>query len=134
MTQRVKLTYISLFILLPVCIVLGTSFGAFKIEFKQCTNIFLNLFGAETNQFRKYIFTDQSSPGKGGTIVSYHWEFGDGVSSSLPNPSHTYQYGGQKKVRLIISTNNNYIDTAYQYVQVPNDIVKEEKECKAEFS
>ena len=47
MTQRVKLTYISLFILLPICIILGTSLGAFKIEFKQCTNILLNLFGAE---------------------------------------------------------------------------------------
>ena len=47
MTQRVKLTYISLFILLPICIVLGTSLGAFKIEFKQCANILFNLFGAD---------------------------------------------------------------------------------------
>ena len=47
MTHRVKLTYVSLFILLPICLIIGTSLGAFKIEFKQCVNIFLNLFGAD---------------------------------------------------------------------------------------
>ena len=47
MTQRVKLTYASLFTLLPICLILGTSLGAFKIEFKQCANILLNLFGAD---------------------------------------------------------------------------------------
>ncbi len=47
MTQRVKLTYISLFVLLPICIITGTSFGAFKIEFEQCANILLNVFGIE---------------------------------------------------------------------------------------
>ena len=47
MTQRVKLTYAFLFILLPICLIIGTSFGAFKIEFKQCVNILLNLFGIE---------------------------------------------------------------------------------------
>ena len=47
MIQRVKVTYIFLLILLPICIILGTSLGAFNIEFKQCTNIFLDLFGAD---------------------------------------------------------------------------------------
>ncbi|MBI35496.1 MAG: Fe3+-siderophore ABC transporter permease [Flavobacteriales bacterium] len=47
MTQRVKITYISLLVLLPICIIAGTSFGAFKIEFEQCANILLNLFGAD---------------------------------------------------------------------------------------
>ena len=47
MTHRVKLTYISLFVLLPICVIIATSLGAFKIEFKQCVNIIINLFGAE---------------------------------------------------------------------------------------
>ena len=47
MTQRVKLTYAFIFILLPICLIIGTSFGAFKIEFKQCVNILLNLFGID---------------------------------------------------------------------------------------
>ena len=47
MTHRVKLTYISLFILLPICVIIAISLGAFKIEFKQCVNIIINLFGAE---------------------------------------------------------------------------------------
>ena len=47
MTQRVKITYISLLVLLPICIIAGTSLGAFKIEFEKCANILLNLFGAD---------------------------------------------------------------------------------------
>lgn len=47
MTHRVKVTYISLFVLLPICVIIATSLGAFKIEFKQCVNIIINLFGAE---------------------------------------------------------------------------------------
>ena len=101
------------------------------VEEEECKAEFS--IDADTNEFRKYIFIDQSTPGTGGTIVSYHWEFGDGASSTLPNPPHTYQYGGQKEVRLIISTNNNCLDTVYQYVQVPNDVDQDE-ECEANFT
>ena len=39
-----------------------------------------------------------------GTIVSYHWDFGDGETSTSPNPTHTYH------VRGIVET-QNYIAT-----------------------
>lgn len=41
-------------------------------------------------------FTDTSGPG----ITSWHWNFGDGVSSSAQNPSHTYTKTGIYTISL----------------------------------
>src|SRR5690349_15029041 len=39
------------------------------------------------------VFTDQSSD-PDGTVVSWQWDFGDGNSATVRNPSHTYNAGG----------------------------------------
>ena len=44
-------------------------------------------------------FTDQST----GEITSWAWEFGDGQSSNLQNPSHLYAYPGVFSVTLTVS-------------------------------
>jgi len=44
------------------------------------------------------------------SIASYFWEFGDGSTSSLMNPSHTYD-AGVYDVRLIITTVKGCTDT-----------------------
>lgn len=44
-------------------------------------------------------FSNQSN----GTISSYQWDFGDGNSSSLANPSHVYAAVGTYTVSLIVS-------------------------------
>jgi PKD repeat protein len=44
-------------------------------------------------------FTNQSA----GDVTTYLWEFGDGRSSTLPNPSHTYLDGGTYTVSLTAS-------------------------------
>ncbi|NOR86812.1 MAG: PKD domain-containing protein, partial [Bacteroidales bacterium] len=59
-------------------------------------------FQINTNlcQFETLVFEDQSSftiP-----ISSYLWQFGDGQSSSLQNPSHTYQSGGDFDMSLML--------------------------------
>ena len=36
-------------------------------------------------------------------ITDYHWDFGDGTTSSLMNPSHTYQYTGVFVSELVIT-------------------------------
>ena len=41
--------------------------------------------------------------GSSGNITSYHWTFGDGTSSSLPNPTHTYASPGTYLVCLIVT-------------------------------
>lgn len=35
-------------------------------------------------------------------MISYHWDFGDGGSSTEPNPSHTYGYPGWYSVTLTV--------------------------------
>ncbi|GIV42296.1 MAG: hypothetical protein KatS3mg034_1606 [Vicingaceae bacterium] len=52
-------------------------------------------------------FTDQSTNGP----VSWLWNFGDGNTSTLQNPSHTYTYNGNFTVTLTAS--NSYGSTQY---------------------
>ena len=42
----------------------------------------------------KVQFTDLSTPGAGNTKVSWQWDFGNGVTSTLQNPSITYTTAG----------------------------------------
>ncbi len=48
-------------------------------------------------------FTDQSWTG-GAPITSWSWDFGDGATSTLRNPTHTYAQPGVYTVTLSIST------------------------------
>ena len=45
-------------------------------------------------------FTDASTPTPGETIVSWDWDFGDGGTSQLQNPSHTFGTFGTWNVEL----------------------------------
>jgi gliding motility-associated-like protein len=76
-------------------------------------------------------FTDNSTPGDG-TITAWHWDFGDGNSDNIPNPSHTYLSAGPKNVTLTITnssgcsktlTKPNYINvSAIPVVQFTNSL------------
>jgi len=44
-------------------------------------------------------------------ITSYNWDFGDGGTSTLPNPTYTYIAQGTYTVRLIITTSTGCNDT-----------------------
>ena len=52
---------------------------------------------------RAVTFRDRSS----GTIVSRLWDFGDGTTSTLQNPSHTYTAPGNYTVKLTVTDVNN---------------------------
>ncbi|MCX7696060.1 MAG: PKD domain-containing protein, partial [Bacteroidales bacterium] len=56
--------------------------------------------------------------GFGWPIPSYQWNFGDGNSSSAPNPSHLYANPGTYNVRLIISNPFGCRDTIIHTVTV----------------
>ncbi len=60
----------------------------------------LNSAPSNTNTF---IFTDQSSGNPG----SWQWDFGDGGTSNIQNPTHTYSQPGTYTVCLTISNHNN---------------------------
>ncbi|MCS3797232.1 gliding motility-associated-like protein [Chitinophagaceae bacterium OAS944] len=53
----------------------------------------------------KVSFTNQSIPGSG-NAVSYLWDFGDGTTSTLQHPEHTYSSTGQYNISLR-SVNSN---------------------------
>ncbi|HET6226265.1 MAG TPA: PKD domain-containing protein [Bacteroidia bacterium] len=48
-------------------------------------------------------FTDRSTATSGSTITGYKWTFGDGDSSLLQNPSHTYKFSGHYFACLTIT-------------------------------
>jgi gliding motility-associated-like protein len=51
-------------------------------------------------------FTNNSTPGPGGTITSFLWDFGDGfLDSTDTNPSHIYKTGGSFPVTLVVQNN-----------------------------
>ncbi len=66
-------------------------------------------------------FTDRSSGDY--SIVSHFWDFGDGVSSTAQNPSHTYTVNGTYTVTEIIIDANGCSDTLtrvnYIHVDAP---------------
>jgi len=75
-----------------------------------------------------YQFRDLSSASA--SIVNRQWDFGDGGTSNLPVPTHTYTSSGSFTASLIITTQTGCRDTAFQTIVVtacgPN--------CRANFS
>lgn len=49
-------------------------------------------------------FEDESVSSAAGDIITWDWDFADGSSSSLPNPSHEYADGGTYSVVLTVTT------------------------------
>ena len=47
-------------------------------------------------------------------VSSSYWDFGDGTTSTLANPSHTYALGGVYSVFLIVTTNSGCADTVFK--------------------
>jgi PKD repeat protein len=65
-----------------------------------------------------YHFTNTSSA----SATNWYWDFGDGTSSVLQNPSHVYHLpaGTQVSVGLTINTSMNCTDSAFTIIAMPN--------------
>jgi gliding motility-associated-like protein len=64
-------------------------------------------FSFETNCNSLQVdFQDLSTIGAGAQIISRAWDFGDGNTSSLQNPSHVYAAYGTYHVRLVVESND----------------------------
>jgi PKD repeat protein len=65
-------------------------------------------------------FTDNTVSNPADPIVVWRWEFGDGTSSTLSFPSHTYTSDGTYSVKLIVTTQSGAKDsvTRANYIQV----------------
>lgn len=60
-------------------------------------------------------FTDSSYIAQG-SVIAWFWDFGDGKSSTLENPSHTYEASGTYNVTLTVTSNNGCENS----ITVPN--------------
>lgn len=65
-------------------------------------------------------FQDQSSD-PDGNITSWHWEFGDGNSSSSQNPSHTYNEAKDYQVCLTVEDNGGKTDKECKTIPVTGE-------------
>jgi PKD repeat protein len=68
-------------------------------------------------------FTDLSQTGGGGTVVEWHWNFGDPLSgtnnvSIVKNPVHMFSSTGDYTVRLYIITSNGCQDSIFKTLHV----------------
>ena len=77
---------------LPDCNSARSALTAFINDAEPTADFSFNMNGASVT------FSDQST-----VASSYSWNFGDGSSSSLPNPTHTYSTEGTFTVELTVS-------------------------------
>lgn len=62
-------------------------------------------------------FNNNSSMSSG-TLTTYNWNFGDGGTSTLKNPVHTYSIGGTYSVTLIVGSSKGCYDTTVNVVTI----------------
>lgn len=65
-------------------------------------------------------FTDRSTVTAPDVIVGWLWDFGDGTSSTLQNPSHTYNSPGSFTVKLTVTSNSGSKYSVSKTVIIPN--------------
>ena len=68
-------------------------------------------------------FTDMSTAGSG-TITSWLWDFGDGNTSTLQNPSHTFSAAGNYTILLVVTNSNGCSKsfTKSNYISISNGV------------
>lgn len=81
--------------------------------------------------FCQYEFNDQSTS-EDGTITSWAWDFGDGTTSSLQNPTHTFTTDGDHSVSLTITTSDGCTRTRSHSFYTTS--CAPDPECTADFS
>ena len=68
-------------------------------------------------------FTDLSTAPPGYNIASHFWDFGDGATSTEPNPIHNYAIGGFYNVTMVVTADSSTYscsDSVEHLITVPN--------------
>lgn len=77
-----------------------------------------NFSFSDTTCENEIIYFFDSSNVNIGNIIEWYWDFGDGDTSSLQNPSHLYDTSGIYNVSLIITSNDLCKDTLIKEIHV----------------
>ncbi len=64
------------------------------------------------------ILFNSTSSISSGWIAGYAWDFGDGDTSILQNPTHTYGTSGTFIVKLVVTSSNGCQDSAFQTINI----------------
>jgi len=75
----------------------------------------------EAAQFSMITFTPTIMGGV--SPYTYHWDFGDGRSSSRPNPTHVYALPGSYQVTLTVTDQNGVIGSRTTMIRVSSMII-----------
>ncbi|MBP7810480.1 MAG: PKD domain-containing protein [Bacteroidia bacterium] len=75
-------------------------------------------FTTQANTCTMTVNFNNTSSISAGSIISNNWDFGDGNTSNVVNPTHTYATPGTYLVRLITGSNNGCFDTTVNLVPV----------------
>ena len=67
------------------------------------------------------VLTDASSDSDG-NITNWDWDFGDGNTSNLQNPSHDYSVDGTYTINLTVTDNEGSTDVSSQNVTVATEV------------
>ncbi|NLF43565.1 MAG: PKD domain-containing protein, partial [Bacteroidales bacterium] len=65
-----------------------------------------------------YQFNDLSTAPEGLEIVAWDWSFGDGNTSTIQNPMHTFSNSGTANIELNITTNNSCSSNFSETIEV----------------
>jgi len=89
----------------------GCTRSKFKADYINITSPEANFWAVGTNGCLNLTvdFHDQSTSSS--TITNWYWNFGDGGTSTLEDPSHTYTTEGEFDVRLVITNADGCVDT-----------------------
>jgi PKD repeat protein len=63
-------------------------------------------------------FNDESSSDDVNPIIRYHWNFGDGNTSSRKSPGHTFTSPGTYQMQLCVTSLNGCTDTLHNNIEV----------------
>jgi PKD repeat protein len=75
-------------------------------------------FSAQANQLAVTFSSSGSQAFNGATITGYSWDFGDGTSSTVANPTHTYATPNDYQVTLTVTDSGNHTGSTTKTVTV----------------
>ena len=68
-----------------------------------------------------FIFTNQSTPNN--SSLKYKWDFGNGDTSTLQSPTYHYNILGGTSVKLVVTANNECLDSITKFISVNAEAV-----------